>query len=123
VQLIPARPGSRVLLAHEEADDKRYGGKAYHVEPVECLALIEDGEEREDVLTRITGVIYDINDDFSLLWYHEYYMEFLPPEVNLATYNADLLQKEALTKREQVAREREEKYREYTRKQANRLGD
>lgn len=53
LQLMPARPGWSAIYWHPQEQDKNYKNKAYHVEPLECWALVED----EDGDTEITGTI------------------------------------------------------------------
>jgi hypothetical protein len=56
IQLLAPRPGWEVVYIHAEASDTRYGGKAWHTLPLECLALLED-EKEGTASTRVVGMV------------------------------------------------------------------
>src|SRR5436190_1450342 len=56
LQIMPPRPGWLAVYVHSEADDKEYGGEAWHTLPLECLALIEQ-EEGGRTSTRVVGLV------------------------------------------------------------------
>ncbi len=56
LQIMPPRPGWLAVYVHSEADDKEYGGEAWHTLPLECLALIEN-EEGGKTSTHVVGLV------------------------------------------------------------------
>ncbi len=117
LQIMPPRPGWLAVYVHSEADDKEYGGEAWHALPLECLALIEqEGGGRTS--TRVVGLVMQEYATGSFSFVSPDDDAFLSYERIDDTRD---WQEAALKQRADVEEQRTERRKEWPRKRAQQL--